>query len=64
MDLKDWNIKGAYDEVVEAVKEVAGKGEGVRVFRVGHGRSRCEYYVVTVGEKGELLGVKARAVET
>lgn len=42
----------------------AGSGE-VKVFRVHHGRSRAEYYVVSLDEKGRrVVGLKAVAVET
>lgn len=43
----------------------AGEGQsgGVKVFRAVVGRTRVEYYVVTVGER-KLLGVVAKAVES
>lgn len=62
--LESWNVRGEYDSVIEAVEQAAGSGADVRVFRVVHGRTRCEYYVVAVTEQGVLVGVKARAVET
>ncbi|GAB7352799.1 hypothetical protein MBLNU459_g3418t1 [Dothideomycetes sp. NU459] len=61
VSLKDWNIKNQYDEVVNAVKS-AGSGD-VKVFRVAHGATRAEYYVVTLND-GVILGVKAKAVES
>lgn len=60
--LKSWNVKGQYDSVVDAVKK-EGK-EDVKVFRVAHGETRCEYYIVTLNDQGVVIGVKARAVES
>lgn len=60
--LKSWNVKGQYDSVVDAVKK-EGKGD-VKVFRVAHGETRCEYYIVTLNDQGVIVGVKARAVES
>jgi hypothetical protein len=48
--------------VVEAVREV-GKGSDVRVYRIGRGGARFEYWVVTL-EGGMLKGVKVLAVES
>jgi len=44
--------------------EQAAKGKGgVKVFRVGMGGTRCEYYIVSVVDKG-LVGVRAKAIES
>lgn len=49
--------------MVEAVKKV-GSGE-VKVFRVQHGGTRAEYYVVSLDEKaGRVVGLKALSVES
>lgn len=60
--LDSWNVKGQYNDAVEAVKKVV-QGD-IKVFRVAHGKTRCEYYIVGLNDKAELLGLKARAVET
>lgn len=60
---KDFDPRGQYKSVVEAVRQ-AGHGQ-VRVFRVEHGRTRAEYYVVSVDEQeGRLVGLKALSVES
>ena len=60
LEVKDWDPRGEYDDVVEAVKKV---GNGVvRVYQVGNG-ARVEYFVVTKSEEG-VVGVRAKAVET
>lgn len=54
---------GQYKKVLDAVKS-AGNGK-VSVFRVEHGGTRAEYYVVSVDEKeGRVVGLKALAVES
>ncbi|KAF2497614.1 hypothetical protein BU16DRAFT_525257 [Lophium mytilinum] len=60
---KEFDPKGQYKSVLDAVKK-AGSGE-VGVFRVEHGSTRAEYYVVSVDAKeGRLVGLKALAVES
>ncbi|KAG7008340.1 AP-3 complex subunit sigma [Physcia stellaris] len=60
---QDFDPKGHYKEVLEAV-EKAGDGRA-RVFRVHHGSTRAEYYVVGLDKKGKkVVGLKARAVES
>jgi len=45
------------------VKE-AGGGE-VKIFRVQHGKTRAEYYVVSFDSKSsKIVGLKAKAVES
>jgi hypothetical protein len=61
MGVKEWDPKGQYKKVVDAVKK-AVDGE-VKVFKVGLEGSRLEYYVVGVGE-GKVLGLKAMSVES
>jgi len=66
MDPVDWDSSGQYGEIIEAVRE-AGQGNDVRVYRVGRGGPRFEYWVVTTEGKGQgakLVGVKALAVES
>lgn len=62
--LSSWNVKGQYDSVVDAVKKAASAQADVKVFRVAHGSTRCEYYIVALNDQGVVVGVKARAVET
>lgn len=63
-DIKQFNPKGKYDEVVAAVQKSSDGTHVVKVFRVDHGGTRCEYYVVTIGGDGNVVGVKAKAVES
>lgn len=49
--------------MLEAV-ETAGDGRA-RVFRVQHGKTRAEYYVVGLDKKGKrVVGLRAKAVES
>lgn len=48
--------------MVDATRK-ATKGSDVRVYRIGSGGARAEYWVVGVTE-GKMLGVKALAVES
>jgi len=60
---KEFDSKGQYKSVLDAVKK-AGSGE-VGIFRVEHGSTRAEYYVVSVDVKERrLVGLKALAVES
>lgn len=61
ISLKEWDPKGSYGTVVEAVKK-AGSG-GVRVFRVQLQGTRTEYYVISASE-GKVVGLKALSVES
>ena len=61
--VKDFDPRGQYTQVVESVKE-AGSGEA-KVFRVEHGSTRAELYVVSVDEKdGRIVGLKVLVVES
>jgi len=62
MDVAEWDTQGQYKELVDAVRE-ASKGSDVRVYRIGKGGSRVEYWVVGI-EGGKLVGVKALAIES
>ncbi|KAF2258742.1 hypothetical protein CC78DRAFT_525806 [Lojkania enalia] len=60
---RDFDPRGQYKGVVEAVQKAAG-GE-VRFFRVGLGGTRSEVWIVGVDrEGGRLVGVKALVVES
>lgn len=67
LSLKQWDPKGQYTSTVDQVLQAASidtkdRDDRVKVFRVQHDGSRCEYFVlVLAGET--VLGVKARAVE-
>lgn len=59
----EFDPRGNYKEVMDSVRQ-AGGGE-VRVFRVQHGKTRAEYYVISVDAKGSrIVGLKAKAVES
>ena len=63
LSTQDFDPKGQYKEVLQVV-EKAGDGKA-RVFRVHHGSTRAEYYVVGLDEKGKkVVGLKAKAVES
>lgn len=62
MDPTDWDVRGAYTNVVEAVRE-ASRGNDVRVYRVTRDATRTEYWVVSATEN-RIVGVKALAVES
>ena len=62
--MKEFDANGSYDEVVEAVRKASGSGDA-RVYRVKHGKTRAEYYVVALDKKGKrVVGLKAKAVES
>jgi len=62
LSVEDFDPRGEYEEVVGSVKGVAEGGE-VKVYRVGRGKTRAEYFVIGV-EGGRLVGVRAEAVES
>jgi hypothetical protein len=61
LSVKEWDPKGQYKKVVDAVKK-AVDGD-VKVFKVELEGSRVEYYVVGVGD-GKVVGLKALSVES
>ena len=62
LSTKDFDPKGQYKKVLDAVKEEVS-GSDVKVFRVETGKAKAEYFIVGVHE-GKVLGVKAGAVES
>ena len=63
MTTKEFDPRDQYKEVLQAVGN-AGDGKS-RIFRVGHGKTRVEYYVVGLDKgKGRVVGMKAKAVES
>ncbi|PSK36096.1 hypothetical protein B9Z65_5911 [Elsinoe australis] len=63
-DIKHFNVKGQYDDVVDAVSKCSDGTHVVKVFQVEHGSTRSEYYLVTIDKDGNVVGVKAKAVES
>jgi hypothetical protein len=61
LSVEDWDPRGDYKEVVEAVKK-SGKGD-VTVYRTSRG-TRTDYYVVVNNGKGALVGVMATGIES
>lgn len=60
---KAFDPRGQYKEVLEAVEKV-GNGK-FSIFKVEHGRTRVEYYIVGLDkEGGKVVGMKALAVES
>lgn len=63
MSTKEFDPREEYKDVLQAV-EKAGDGKS-RIFRVAHGRTRVEYYVVGLDQdKGRVVGMKAKAIES
>ncbi|PFH62073.1 hypothetical protein XA68_15281 [Ophiocordyceps unilateralis] len=62
MDPTDWDPKGRYGAVVDAVRK-ASRGNDVRVYRVVRDETRVEYWVVTRDED-RIVGAKALGVES
>ena len=62
LSLEDFDPRGEYRDVVKRVEEVADGGE-VKVYRVGRGKTRAEYFIVGLGD-GRIVGVRAEAVES
>ena len=63
MSTKEFDPRGQYKNVRQAVEQ-AGDGKS-RIYRVSHGKTRVEYYVVGLDkEKRRVVGLKAKAVES
>lgn len=63
MEAKDFDPVGQYGQLVKEV-EKAGDGKS-RVFKVHHGQTRLEYYVVALDlARKRIVGMKALAVES
>lgn len=64
MDVKQFDPKGQYRDVLDTVASAANGGQR-KAYRVLHGKTRVEYYIVALDlDHSRLVGVKARAVET
>lgn len=62
--VEDFDPRGQYKSVVDAVKKATGKNE-VQVFRVELDGTRSEVWVVGVDESGDrIVGLKALVVES
>jgi len=60
---KEFDPQNQYKSVLDAVEKAGSKDVGI--FRVEHGSTRAEYYVVSVDKKeSRLVGLKALAVES
>jgi len=64
MSVEEWDPRGDYGEVVGRVREAAGQGAEVVVFRVGLGGVRCDYWVLGEGMGGMVVGFRVGAVES
>ena len=62
LSFEEFDPRGEYGDVVKRVEEVADGGE-VKVYRVGRGKTRVEYFIVGLGG-GRIVGVRAEAVES
>ncbi|KAL9029412.1 MAG: hypothetical protein Q9196_002339 [Gyalolechia fulgens] len=63
MSTKEFDPRGQYKDVLQTV-EKAGDGKS-RIFRIGYGKTRVEYYVIGLDrEKGRIVGLKAKAIES
>ncbi|KAL8710290.1 MAG: hypothetical protein Q9220_005060 [cf. Caloplaca sp. 1 TL-2023] len=63
MSTKEFDPHGKYRDVLQAV-EKAGDGKS-RIFRVGQGKTRTEYYIVGLDRNAsKVVGMKAKAVES
>lgn len=62
MDPTDWDRKGQYNNLVEAVRQ-ATKGNDVRVYKVVRDKTRVEYWVISRADEG-IVGAKALSVES
>lgn len=66
MKVSDFDSRGHYEKVVSAIKQAAsGENPDIKVFRVKHGSTRAEYYVIALDvDKRQIVGLKAKAVES
>lgn len=62
LDPLNWDSRGQYTNVIEAVRE-ASKGNDVRVYQIVRDATRVEYWVVSHAD-GRLIGAKALSVES
>lgn len=63
LSLKEFDPRGEYEDILEAVDRAAGGNS--MVYRVDQGKTRAEYYVIGFDEKGKrVVGLKAKAVES
>ena len=63
LGLQEFDPKGQYQEIFKAVNSV-GDGDA-KIYRVEHGRTRAEYYIIRFEKKGKkVVGLKVKAVES
>ena len=59
---EEWDPRKQYKAVLEAVEAASDKG-AVKVFKLQHGTTRVEYYVVGCDTKDRrIVGMKALAI--
>ncbi|KAB2579654.1 hypothetical protein BFW01_g4768 [Lasiodiplodia theobromae] len=59
----EFDPKGQYAKVLDVVKQAGS--QDVAIFRVQHGSTRAELYVVSLDKKGgRIVGLKAVAIES
>ena len=59
----EFDPRGSYKAVMDSVRQAGGAE--IRIFRVQLGKTRAEYYLVSVDAKGSrIVGLKAKAVES
>ena len=66
LSVKDFDPKGQYKAVIDAVSQAGEGSKGdVKVYRVEASKTRAEYYILTIGDDGrKLVGVVTKAVES
>lgn len=64
LSTKDFDPKGRYNSVLDAVEQASGKKHDVKVFSVEAGGARVEYWVLSVADSNDVVGLKAVAVES
>lgn len=63
LSLDEFDPRGNYKDIFEAVENSAGGKSSV--YRVEHGRTRAEYYIIGIDKKDKrIVGLKAKAVES
>jgi hypothetical protein len=66
LSVEEFDPRGEYDDLVKKVEGLV-EHRKVKVYRVGRGKTRAEYFIVGLasGKEGRrILGVRAEAVET
>lgn len=66
LSVKEFDSRGKYKPVVDAVSQAGEGGKGnVKVYRVEISKTRADYYILTIDDDGrKLVGVVTKAVES